>query len=572
MMENRNDANMDITLLTTRLSRLIMAENEKTRDLLNATLLQVSRAVTPEFNRSSRLDVEQLNDESWVAISRANTPSPTPAVSIHEAARSGTLQQVRKILRNVQQNVDELDEEGCSALHIACVQKRFDIARYLIQKGADVNQDDDTGSTPLHYAVQSGDASFVRFLLSRHANPEFENDEGRKPFYYADKNNFLLDWMRKFGHNLDAVDPKTKFTALIAAVKKSDDASAKELIDQRVDLDAQCSTKNTALHYACESENLPLIDLLIENDCKIDLQNKSNWTPLMTAVRKGKLSAVKLLVSAGADLEAKSSDTDYTDFTPLIAAIHEKHADIARHLIENGAALHVRDHWGYTPINRAGQAGLLDIVEELVHRGESINEQNSNSDWSIISEAAWHDFPDIIDYLAEQGADLEIRECNRDTPLQKACINGKTECVRRLLAHGAKPDTHNYWGWTPLHDAATRGYGEIIELLLEAGANTEARNSNDEGYNTALILANDEEECISLFIRHGADLNAQNKEGRTCLMQASQDGHEEVVRLLLEAGANKEIKDGTGSSALDLAREQSHNACVRLLEGHITSP
>ncbi|OAG11645.1 ankyrin, partial [Paraphaeosphaeria sporulosa] len=234
------------------------------------------------------------------------------------------------------------------------------------------------------------------------------------------------------------------------------------------------------------------------------------WTPLMTAVRNGNLSAVQLLVSAGADLEATSSDKDYEAFTPLIAAIHEKHSAIASHLISAGAALNVHDKWGYTPINRAGQAGLLSIVRLLVEHGESVDEQNNKTGWSVISEAAWHGFPDVVDYLAEAGADLETRDGNRDTSLQKASINGSTECVRRLLAHGANPNTHNYWDWTPLHDAGIRGYAGIVELLLKAGADMEARNSRAEGENTALILSSKDKESVRLFVDHGADLDAKN--------------------------------------------------------------
>lgn len=568
-MENRNDASMDIAGLTTRLSRLIMAENERTRELLNATLLQVSRGNMLEVSRSSTFDV--VSDDSWVSVSRANTPSPTPALSLHETVRSGTLQQVRKILRNVRQHVDELDDEGRSALHIACINKRHDIAKYLIQKGADVNQDDDTGSTPLHYAVQSGEAAFVRFLLLRHANPDFEDDDSRKPFDYVKKGNFLLDWMRKCGQHVDAVDTTTKLTALMQAVKNGDKTSVGVLIDQGADLDIQCPAKNTVLHYACETDDTTIVNLLIAKSCNLNLQNNTGWTPLMTAVRKGNLSVVQLLVSAGADLEARSTDNDYETFTPLIAAIHEKHSAIACHLISAGAALHVRDKWGYTPINRAGQAGLLDVVRLLVSRGESINEQNSNSGWSVISEAAWHNFPDVVDYLADQGADLETRDCNLDTSLQKASINGRTECVRRLLAHGANPKTQNYWDWTPLHDAGIRGHAEIVELLLNAGADSEARNSSAEGENTALIISSSEKECVRVFIDHGADLDGKNKKGWTCLMEASHDGSAEVVEMLLKAGASTSITDITGRTAMSLAKEEGNDDCVKLLEGHEAS-
>lgn len=282
-MENHNEVTTDLSLLATRLSRLIIAENEKTRDLLNATLLQVSRASFVD-------SIPRPENHSWVSISRANTPSPSPVVSIHEAAKSGNLQQVRKILRNPRQNVDELNKAGCSALHLACINQRFDIAKYLLQKGAEVNLDDNTGSTPLHHAVKSGNAAFVRFLLLHHASRDFENDDGRKPFYYADKDNFLLNWIRKFGHNADAVDPATGLTALTEAAKQGDITSVKAMIVQGAIVDIQCPANKSALHYACESGHLDVINHLLENDCKLELQDKASRTPLMVATRSGRKS------------------------------------------------------------------------------------------------------------------------------------------------------------------------------------------------------------------------------------------------------------------------------------------
>ena len=280
LMQNRDEAAMDSSAITAQfkqLSQLIMTEHETMRGLL-----QASHATT--------LDIAaQPQKNPRVSLPRARSPSPLPAVSIHEAAASGNIDQLRRLLRLAPQHVDGLDEEGRSALHVACLNQRFDAAYYLVvHKAANVNEDDDTGSTPLHYAVKSGDAAFVRLLLQRHANQNFKDNDGRKPFFYAKKDNFLINWMRKFGHHVDAVDPATGFTALIQAVKKGDLPSVEAMAEQGANLDFQCPTKNTALHYACELGNLEIISHLVDKDCGLDLQNETNCTPLMVAVRKGR--------------------------------------------------------------------------------------------------------------------------------------------------------------------------------------------------------------------------------------------------------------------------------------------
>ncbi|KAF1964450.1 ankyrin, partial [Bimuria novae-zelandiae CBS 107.79] len=78
----------------------------------------------------------------------------------------------------------------------------------------------------------------------------------------------------------------------------------KAMVDQGADLNVQSSAKDTALHYACESGNLEIIELLIDHGCKFDLErNTTGYTPLMIATREGTLATVEVLVKAGANLE-----------------------------------------------------------------------------------------------------------------------------------------------------------------------------------------------------------------------------------------------------------------------------
>ena len=119
-------------------------------------------------------------------------------------------------------------------------------------------------------------------------------------------------------------------------------------------------------------------------------------------------------------------------------------------------------------------------------------------------------------------------------------------------------------GNTALMWAAKGEHEAVVGLLLDQGANTEAK---DEDKRTALIVTADSghEAIVRLLLEKGANIEAENKWERTALIEAAGLGHKAVVRLLLEKGANIEAKNGRESTALIEAAGLGHKAVVRLL-------
>jgi ankyrin repeat protein len=106
-------------------------------------------------------------------------------------------------------------------------------------------------------------------------------------------------------------------------------------------------------------------------------------------------------------------------------------------------------------------------------------------------------------------------------------------------------------GWTPLMYAAWYGDAEAVRLLLEKGADANARN--DAGA-AAIMYAVADLERTRILLEHGADPNARSGEGRTALLiAAGRTGASPVVKLLLEHGANASVQGSDGRTALAIA-------------------
>ena len=125
---------------------------------------------------------------------------------------------------------------------------------------------------------------------------------------------------------------------------------------------------------------------------------------------------------------------------------------------------------------------------------------------------------------------------SQDKALCVACDKGRSEEVKRLLADGADPNAEDQ-GWPALVGAALEGHEQCLTLLLGAGAEVDRPNEN--GVTPLYIAAqNGHEQCLKLLLGAGAAVDLANNKGATPLNMASDNGHIEVVKVLREHGAS----------------------------------
>lgn len=175
---------------------------------------------------------------------------------------------------------------------------------------------------------------------------------------------------------------------------------------------------------------------------------------LISAAEAGNLSAVRDLVEAGADLDAR----DDRGRTAVMAATHSNHPDIVEYLIAKGADLNIRDERSDNPLLYAGAEGLLEIVKLCI----------------------------------VAGADTKLTNRYGGIAIIPASERGHVEVVRELLLNSDTNVNHiNNLGWTALLEAVVLADGgpkhqAIVQLLVDHGADINIRDKNGE---TALELA-----------------------------------------------------------------------------------
>ena len=226
------------------------------------------------------------------------------------------------------------------------------------------------------------------------------------------------------------------------------------------------------------------------------------------------------------------------------------------------------------PLYYAALCGFYDLVEHLIIKyPRDVNAVGGRYVRPLVVALSRRHFQ-TANLLCHHGADPHFRTKTGSTILHFAAYYGDTEVVQKLIEYGADVSAKDQEGMAPFYLASEGLHPKdcsVHRLLLEHGADVNAR-AQEPGSNgwTPLHIASvfGNSEVVRLLLERGADINARAEDDSTPLHQASSSGYEtlEVVRLLLENGADVKAKDKDGKTALQVLGRGKDEVGKLLLE------
>ncbi len=253
-----------------------------------------------------------------------------------------------------------------------------------------------------------------------------------------------------------------------------------------------------AMILALENEYFDLADSMLQHGAEISVRDKQGWTPLIWASIKGYKQIVEFLVKNGADLHICSDD----GWNALTGAFLKQHSGIVDLLRERGA--HFGRKYKEAALLSAYEHGSLDIVRYLIADGVNVNIGGSDTQPLLISVIGRAD-GDILDMMLDAGADVNIRDKDGNPALLNAILAAQDRCAVRLIESGASVNARGPQ-WAPIHAAADRGRVDLCKALIAANASVDQLGV---GKRTALMQASKRKhaEVVELLLEHGADPN-----------------------------------------------------------------
>ena len=226
----------------------------------------------------------------------------------------------------------------------------------------------------------------------------------------------------------------------------------------------------------------------------------------------------------------------------------------------------VSDAQTHTPLMNAAQQGDLAQIQTLAAQGADVNAVSADH-ITAIWEAATHNQPEIVDFLASHGAKLD-GSYDDGSLIAAAVIAGDQPMALRLLALGAPVGMVNSNGRTALVLAAEHGDDQLIEALLAKGAKLSARDPG--GWDGLLCAAyRDRASTVKLFISCGADINDRINTGTSAAMFAVERDDLPLLEYLVEHGALLTFTDlSNRETFISKAAENDDADMIRYLSAH----
>ena len=320
-------------------------------------------------------------------------------------------------------------------------------------------------------------------------------------------------------------------------------------------------------------DDIRLVRLLLDKGVNPHEHTPMFGSALKAACEGGNEKTARLLLEIGVDVDATDgaalwvlpnkekdfySELDIYYFgTALTVAARKGFCKIIELLLEYGAAINLPNSNNETPLFVAAQAGKKGAVKLLVDNGADVDLHmaGKGKDTALTIameryEAHQHLQEDLILPLLYAAADLDKHVCHY------YCRDRSTTYRRSTAYH--QPTTYQVSG-SLLHKACASQFGAVVELLIEKGANTKARDSDGA---TPLHRAVDVRfpslEIVKLLLDHGADVNATELDGFAVIHTHVGSGTyypfpKEVLSFLIKRGANVNIRTRSGASPLHMS-------------------
>lgn len=512
-------------------------------------------------------------------------------------------------------DVNLAPREGAGALMMAVKQEDEELVRRIIERGADVHHTDRDGMCALRIAVLRGNQPIARRLLNAGADvtAPFANKE--TPVQCAEREGHAdlaaylkkrvkrlaacmdilevvargdIDRIREIvaqvPHSVNVHSKSSRWTPLLIAVRARHLDIAEILLANGADVHARSTEGKAAIAYAVDLDDLAMVKALLEGGARIDQvdptgidlrgyaeqQDRPAIVEFIDSFRDQQAAGHALFTAVKEDDPPKAlsilkerplcvdARTRHERWTPLLHAVREDNANMAKLLLEFNAQVDLANSRGMTPLMYAARNGNIELVRLLVNHGADVRlrsrEGNTACEFALdrghvrivmllqeveaqlaaLSTAGLLEGADTVaDFTAVDGGEVpETGDRGRATDIFRAIMYNDLALARNVLKHWPEcvQLQRGPAELTPLHMAINAGLYTLAEMLLEAGADVNATASDGK---TPLFqaVARADRNLVSLLLNHGARV-WHLVQGQTAIQVAQAAGYDDIVEEL----------------------------------------
>jgi ankyrin repeat protein len=307
------------------------------------------------------------------------------------------------------------------------------------------------------------------------------------------------------------------------------------------------------------------VQRLVNNGAPVDARDALGSTPLLDAAWAGNTAIAGFLIQHGADVNARHTEAGSS---PLQYAVLTSHIELVRLLLKAGARVAGDYRDGQSLLHVAAARGSVPIIDALLEDGKADVQALDANGNTPVDSAVLHGQLAALETLLRHHADPKyVHPLDGRGALHEACMRGFPNLLQPLLAAGADPSAHDRFGQTPLDIALAYKNANVVAALLRLGQNLkESQKIAEETMESATLRG--QTEIVRILLENGFEVNRRSANGSSYLNDAALKGQKKMVQLLLDHGASLTSRSQTGGTALHDAALGGNAEVVALLLDH----
>ena len=515
-------------------------------------------------------------------------------------------------------DVNIIKHEGLTQLMIASDVGDLAVVDHLLRHNNDPNIHTKSGLSALMFASSNGHLQVVELLLEENADPNACTNSGFTALMFTSHNNYhqVVEILLNTGANPN-IQANNGLTALIFASENGHHQVVEVLLKKGADPNIHSNEGCTALMVASQNGFLQVVEILLKVNGDPNAHDNNGWSPLMFGSENGHLLITELLLKE----KAYPNAHDNEGLTPLMLASQNGYLQLADVLLKEKADPNAHDNEGLTPLMLASQNGHLQLAELLLKKNADPN-AHSNGGWTPLLLASKKGHSNVVVMLLQYKANPHVEICKHLDSFTIAVVDGNTDIVNTFLNHSEirfeslsmgwyyacqlghvpiitllskrvdivsnqtdliiscaegdlgtvvdqfmsnkiTPDVHFIHGVTPLMISSSCGHTDIVEALIQSGANV---NKTDEFGYTALVYAEDAKQDSTriLLLQHGGiDIDSRVRTPEESILKTVDDIAEKEISNLQSTRSSRRQRSLNISSIKGYLQESIDSYCSK---------
>ena len=401
---------------------------------------------------------------------------------------------------------------------------------------------------------------------------------------------FLIEFNSELSIKLNETDDAGRLP-LDISLELDEEGISRSLVEHKANLNQMNEAGLTLLHLAISRTDTKAAMFLLEAGAGVNLTTTADRLSALhmlagSSNQNDLMRVARAIVDKGADLNLQNSEGE----TALVAAVRSENTEMFQLLTSGGCDLELATTRGQTALWHALQLSLGpgdkweegSLAARLVEAGADPSAVCSPARDTILHSLAAGGREDAGLYLVSVGAKVDTANTGGETPLHTAAQHGLATLATALIVAGADPNIQtnsqgrDLWRQTPLHLALEAGQEAVVSCLLEfsqpsPGLDTKLldlnlKNSAEETP-LAAALARGYTHLAQQMIQSGADVNVADSSGMSLLLAAIRDQNLAAASFLLSHGADINTRSPQGMTPLELAVREGAETIVEKLCG-----